>query len=110
MTERIGKEEFARMISGAAALIRSQHVLLSQLDSAAGDGDHGVTMLRTMEQMEKAAAGEEHVELRAMFKEAGWKIMGVDGGASSALIGTFFLGMADTPAAGAPCERRASRP
>ena len=32
MTERIDKKEFARMISGAAALIRSQHALLSQLD------------------------------------------------------------------------------
>jgi dihydroxyacetone kinase-like protein len=104
MTNRIAKLEFARMIAGAAARIREQHAELSLLDSAGGDGDHGTTMLRTVDQLEKAVAAAEPADLRTVFHDAGWRVLGVDGGASSSLLGTFFLGMADTPAEGASLD------
>jgi dihydroxyacetone kinase-like protein len=98
MKDRITRDELARMIAGAAARIREQHAMLSKLDCVAGDGDHGTTMLRTVEQLEKAAADAEAADLKTVFRDAGWRVLGVDGGASSSLVGTFFLGMADTPA------------
>ncbi len=82
MRDRITRDDFARMIAGAATLIRAQHAMLSQLDCASGDGDHGTTMLRA------------------------WGVLGVDGGASSSLLGTFFGGMADAPAGGASIGAR----
>ena len=54
MTGQITKDDFARMIAGAVASIRAQHAMLSELDCATGDGDHGTTMLRTVDRLEKA--------------------------------------------------------
>ena len=61
----------------------------------AGDGDHGTTMLRVVERLEATAAADTPENLKSRLREVGWSIMGVDGGASSALLGTFFAGMAD---------------
>jgi dihydroxyacetone kinase-like protein len=100
MTERIDSRQFACMIAAAAARIREEHAELSRLDSAAGDGDHGSTMLRSVEALEKTFAAGCDRSLPEALHEAGWNVMGVDGGASSALLGTWFLGMADAPAEG----------
>lgn len=101
MKDGITRDDFARMIAGAAASIRAQHAMLSQLDCAAGDGDHGTTMLRAVERLEKSFAPGSPEDLKACLREAGWNVLGVDGGASSSLLGTFFSGMADAPACGA---------
>ncbi len=98
MTSGISKDDFARMIAGAAAVIRAQHTLLSELDCAAGDGDHGATMLRTVDRLEKAFAPGGPEDLKTCLKDAGWSVLGVDGGASSSLLGVFFGGMADAAA------------
>lgn len=97
MTERIGRDELARMIAGAASRIRQEHQRLSQLDSAAGDGDHGTTMLRTVDRLEQTVQHHASVQCKDILLDAGWAVLGVDGGASSSLLGTFFAGMADAP-------------
>jgi phosphoenolpyruvate---glycerone phosphotransferase subunit DhaL len=95
MKERISKTELSAMFAEAARIIREQKDLLSELDCVAGDGDHGTTMLRVADQMEAAISTENQQSLRELFKSVGWKVLGVDGGASSALLGTFFGGMGD---------------
>ncbi len=95
MTPCITKDDFASMIAGAAAAIRAQHAMLSELDCAAGDGDHGATMLRAVEKLERAFAPGEPEDLKTCLQNAGWSVLGVDGGASSSLLGVFFGGMAD---------------
>ena len=94
MTGTIGQHELSQMFQSAAALIREHHAELSALDSASGDGDHGATMLRIADQLDIAASS---ADLRSTLHDAGWKILSVDGGASSSLFGTFFLGVADAP-------------
>ena len=69
--------------------------MLSQLDSVGGDGDHGATMARAMEALENAIDVRSAKSASAMLKDAGWAVMNVDGGASSALLGTFVSGMGD---------------
>jgi dihydroxyacetone kinase len=102
MNRPIGKEEIAGMFSAAAERIRAEENTLSALDSVAGDGDHGATMVRIAARLEAAATGGR--SLPAILKEAGWTVMGVDGGASSAIIGAFFTGMAeDCPAETLDC-------
>ena len=83
------------MFTQAAACIRSEHQRLTELDSVGGDGDHGTTMLRAAEQMEDrtGAAGTE--SLTGFLKAVGWQVLGVDGGASSGLFGTFFAGLGE---------------
>ncbi|MGB8478599.1 MAG: dihydroxyacetone kinase subunit DhaL [Acidobacteriaceae bacterium] len=95
MTDAIGKIELAKMFDRAAEEIRREHAYLSELDSVAGDGDHGTTMLRVAERLEAAAGANAPEDLSHLLRDAGWSVMGVDGGASSALLGTFFAGMAD---------------
>lgn len=101
MRDRISKDDFARMIAGAVALIRAQHAMLSQLDCAAGDGDHGSTMLRAVDRLETCFAASGPEDLKTCLSEAGWSVLGVDGGASSSLLGTLFSGMAEGAAGGA---------
>jgi dihydroxyacetone kinase-like protein len=96
MTDVIGKTDLARMFVKAAEEISREHQYLSELDSVAGDGDHGMTMLRVVERLVEATAAANTPEnLKVWLREVGWSVMGVDGGASSALLGTFFAGMAD---------------
>jgi phosphoenolpyruvate---glycerone phosphotransferase subunit DhaL len=91
MSDSIGKAEFRNMFAQAAAYIRAEHHRLTKLDSMGGDGDHGTTMLRAVEQMEQGTDAPEN--LTGFLKAAGWRVLGVDGGASSALLGTFISGM-----------------
>ncbi len=95
MIRNIGKTEFANMFAQAGACIRSEHQRLTELDSIGGDGDHGTTMLRAAEQMEDWADTANPQSLADALKATGWRVLGVDGGASSSLLGTFFAGMGD---------------
>jgi len=87
------------MVAGAAARIRAEHAELSELDSHCGDGDHGTAMLRAVERLEKVFAGNAMPEFKRCLEQAGWSVMEADGGASTALLGSFFLGMAEPLAA-----------
>lgn len=81
------------MFNAAARNISEQCELLSELDSISGDGDHGTTMVRATSQLAASVSPAGLQSLAAIFKDAGWRILGVDGGASSALLGTFVGGM-----------------
>ncbi|MBE3070362.1 MAG: dihydroxyacetone kinase subunit L [Planctomycetes bacterium] len=113
MADTIGCDRLARMLRGAAAQINTQHEMLSRLDAATGDGDHGTTMRRAMTKLEEALAATQAAAVGGVLNEVGWAILGVDGGATGPLLGTFFMGMAeaageadalDTPALAAAFE------
>ena len=91
----IGVAEFARMIRGAAERIRGAETLLSKLDSATGDGDHGFTMVRAMLRLEEVAAGTGQADLHSFLGAAAWALLDTDGGAVGPLLGSFFQGLAD---------------
>ena len=95
--DTVSSAELRRMFAEAAELIRSQNEVLSRLDSQCGDGDHGTTMMRAMAILETATGPSASARsLSETLREAGWNVMGVDGGASSALLGSFVAGMGDT--------------
>ena len=95
MSDVICISELRRMFAEAANQIRREHEVLSQLDCIGGDGDHGTTMLRSMEKLEEAMSPAGEKALNKRLKDAGWSVLGVDGGASSAILGTFIAGMGD---------------
>jgi dihydroxyacetone kinase-like protein len=95
MNEVICISDLRRMFAEAAQQIRREHAMLSHLDCIGGDGDHGATMLRAMEMLEAEMNVEDDRPLNARLKDAGWSVLGVGGGASSALLGTFIAGMGD---------------
>lgn len=83
------------MLLSAADRIRENHVLLSTLDSAVGDGDHGTTILRTMEAVAKSISDNPGIGLSELFSKIGWDVMSCDGGSTGPLLGSFFMGMGD---------------
>jgi dihydroxyacetone kinase-like protein len=95
MIDRISTSDLKAMLLAAAQCLREKREHLSRLDSVAGDGDHGTTMLRVAEQLEAAAVDTSSQSPASLLRNCGWNVLGVDGGASSALLGTFFKGMGD---------------
>ncbi len=91
----IGYSQLVSMFHRTASLIRANVDLLTRLDSVGGDGDHGTTMLRGMEIVEKSIAACGSGKIKDLLEAVGWGLMGVDGGATGPLLGTFFGGMAD---------------
>jgi dihydroxyacetone kinase-like protein len=95
MSDLLDITDLRLMFAEAKGLIQREQETLSQLDSIGGDGDHGTTMLRTMEKLGEALATNQSVTLNALLTNAGWSVLGVDGGASSAILGTFITGMGE---------------
>jgi len=54
-------------------------------------------MVRAVGQIEKVlcAAAESAVTIGALLRDVGWAVMGVDGGATGPLLGSFFSAMGD---------------
>ena len=100
MTATIDYEDLVRMLRGASELVRENRERLSELDSHGGDGDHGMTMVRAMDQLEGAILKAESPAVDALLKGIGWAILGVDGGATGPLFGSFFMAMAGSAGEG----------
>ena len=84
-----------RMIEAAAGKIRAAEKELSALDSATGDGDHGMTICRVMDAAEAAAKGDTSGKIAELLNKVGWDVMSVDGGSTSPLLGSFFIGLSE---------------
>lgn len=81
------------MLLAAVDQIKANHQMLSQLDAATGDGDHGTTILRTMEAVAKSIADNSGCDMKTLLSKVGWDVMSCDGGSTGPLLGTFFNGM-----------------
>ena len=63
-----------------------------------------------MEILESAVVPSNERRMSEMFRQAGWNVLGVDSGASSALPGTFISGMGETQVVGEfDCSALAAR-
>ena len=87
----ISTEDLARFVETYADRLHDAREMLTALDSAIGDADHGINMDRGF-----SAVREELPRLRqgapgALAKEVGMKLISTVGGASGPLYGTFFL-------------------
>ena len=98
MSETIGYPQLCRMLLSAVGQIRENHEMLSRLDAAVGDGDHGTSMLRSMEALAKAVGEIEGMDPQDLLSKVAWAVMGCDGGSTGPLLGSFFLGMSDAVA------------
>src|SRR5689334_17278003 len=82
-----------RLESACDAVVASQD-RLTKADQAIGDGDHGVGMARGFKAAREALATKPAATPSDLLKIVGMAIMGKSGGASGAVFGTFFMGMA----------------
>lgn len=90
---RIEARQLVAMLRGAAAEVIANEGLLTQLDSAAGDGDHGATMRRAVQGFNDLLAAPANIE--SLLARTGELFLNNDGGASGGLLGAFFLGMGE---------------
>jgi len=71
-------------------VVQNQQVL-TELDSAIGDADHGSNMARGMNAVAEKLDGHGDTQIDALFKSVGMTLVSSVGGASGPLYGTFFL-------------------
>jgi dihydroxyacetone kinase-like protein len=84
-----------RWVREFAARVAEQRDLLTRLDSAIGDADHGANMDRGLTAVVAALAdGDASAGAAALFKKVGMTLVSTVGGASGPLYGTLFLRMA----------------
>ena len=74
----------------AAALAAAQDELTA-LDTAIGDGDHGLNMHRGFSKAQEKLAAEAGKDLGSLSKSVGMTLLSTVGGASGPLYGTFFI-------------------
>jgi len=95
MAAMIGYDEITRMMLAAVKKVRENHALLSKLDAATGDGDHGTAMLRCADAMEKGVQEGESGNMKTMLHGLGWGVMSIDAGSTGPLFGSFFMGLSE---------------
>jgi dihydroxyacetone kinase-like protein len=74
-----------------AASMRESESLLTELDSAIGDGDHGANMRRGMDAVEKKLDELALADFSGQLRVISTTLMSSVGGASGPLFGAFFL-------------------
>ncbi|EAE1298023.1 dihydroxyacetone kinase subunit L [Listeria monocytogenes] len=87
------KDWALRWLNDFGERVQENKQLLSDLDQAIGDGDHGINMARGLGELKKAFAEKEPADLKDVFKTAGMTMVSKVGGASGPLYGTAFLNM-----------------
>ena len=96
MSQTVDIAALARWIREFARVVTANRDLLTRLDSAIGDADHGANMDRGMTAVVAALDGGMPPSVAALFKQVGMTLVSSVGGASGPLYGTFFLRMAST--------------
>jgi dihydroxyacetone kinase-like protein len=92
--EYLSVENARSWIQTAALLISENAALLTDLDSAIGDGDHGENMMRGFKAIEKKLEATGPItDLSALFKLVGMTLLSSVGGAAGPLYGGFFLAL-----------------
>ena len=79
-----------------ARLIADHKEMLTELDSAIGDADHGINMHRGMTAVLTTLEGESPGRPSELLKRTGMTLVSTVGGASGPLYGTAFLRMSTT--------------
>ena len=91
MDETVTAAALDRWVRSFALLVAENKELLTDLDAAIGDGDHGTNMDRGMRAVVVALDDTTPVTASALFNKVGMTLVSTVGGASGPLFGTFFL-------------------
>jgi dihydroxyacetone kinase-like protein len=91
MNDTVSTEALDRWVRRFALLVAENKELLTDLDAAIGDGDHGANMDRGMRAVVAALDGTPPATPSGLFSKVGMTLVSTVGGASGPLFGTFFL-------------------
>jgi len=96
MADTVGVAALDKWIREFARLIADHQKMLTELDSAIGDADHGINMHRGMSAVVSTLESESPGRPSELFKRTGMTLVSTVGGASGPLYGTAFLRMSAT--------------
>jgi phosphoenolpyruvate---glycerone phosphotransferase subunit DhaL len=90
--DKLKLDYWRRAFANLTVAFNVAKVRLCQLDGAIGDGDHGASMARGFEEMEKELSSlGEPPDVATLFRTAGNAFLNKVGGVSGVIFGTFFL-------------------
>ena len=90
MYESLSPAATRDMLLAVAKSVVDQTEMLTQVDQAIGDGDHGIGMRRGFSAVLTQLHDADPTDVEAVVKAAGTAIMVKTGGAAGAVFGTFF--------------------
>lgn len=79
------------IIDKMADLIIENKKYLTELDSAIGDGDHGINMTKGFKKVKEKLAAKDYKNNKELIKDVAMTLISTVGGASGPLYGTAFL-------------------
>ncbi len=88
-------ELLEKMLLVAAEELKANTTYLCELDSVAGDGDHGITVGKMAEAMKQRVEAHASEDLNGLLDDLGMTFMNINGGSAGPLWGTIFSGLAD---------------
>ena len=91
MSDGVTRTDFDQWMRTFAQQVESHKDLLTELDAAIGDADHGVNMDRGLKAVLVALEQEPQTTPAALFNKVGLTLVSTVGGASGPLYGTLFL-------------------
>ena len=95
MSSALDYDGLVRVFRAGSRRVQAAADELGRLDSAIGDGDHGVAMKRAMEALEKGMDACGDGAVRALLQAVAMAVMGIDAGSTGPLMGSLLLGMVE---------------
>lgn len=87
------KEHWQKMLSQAVIILKENTDELSRLDSATGDGDHGVTIGKIADKIsERLSSWPDDTGVQAFLEDLSSALTNIGGGSAGPLWGTLFEG------------------
>jgi len=83
------------VLRAATAKVKAGAEELGRLDSAIGDGDHGVAMTRAMEALEKGIDDSSGRTAKGLLQGVAWAVASIDAGSTGPLMGSLLMGMVE---------------
>ncbi len=90
-TNELTSENTTEIVRRFARTVAEHRDLLTELDTAVGDGDHGINLDRGLWAAVEALSADPPTTPGAVFNLVGRRLVSTVGGASGALYGTAFL-------------------
>ncbi|MGM0499335.1 MAG: dihydroxyacetone kinase subunit DhaL [Bacillota bacterium] len=84
-------EKSKKIIKEIADVIIENKKYLTQLDSAIGDGDHGINMTKGFKKVKEKVEAKDYENNKELIKTVAMTLISTVGGASGPLYGTAFL-------------------
>ncbi len=87
----VSKQDVLRWLSALQKVFAENRQQLTDLDSAVGDGDCGISLDRGFTAVQAELTANPPADIRAVFQNVSTVLIKTMGGSSGPLLGTFFL-------------------